>query len=65
MIYQLAAIDATHLHIIYRIKRRIEMTDIIYHLYQIIHIDDEFLIDLHKLIEIGRASCRERVLTSV
>ena len=50
MIYQLAAIDATHLHIIYRIKRRIEMTDIIYHLYQIIHIDDELLIDLHKLI---------------
>lgn len=26
------------------------MTDIIYHLYQIIHIDDELLIDLHKLI---------------
>ena len=50
MIYQLAAIDATHLHIIYRIKRRIEMADIIYHLYQIIHIDDELLIDLHKLI---------------
>lgn len=50
MIYQLAAIDAAHLHIIYRIKRRIEMTDIIYHLYQIIHIDDELLIDLHKLI---------------
>lgn len=26
------------------------MADIIYHLYQIIHIDDELLIDLHKLI---------------
>lgn len=50
MIYQLTAIDAAHLHIIYRIKRRIEMADIIYHLYQIIHIDDELLIDLHKLL---------------
>lgn len=26
------------------------MADIIYHLYQIIHIDDELLIDLHKLL---------------
>ena len=50
MIYQLAAIDATHLHIIYRIKRRIEMAHIVYHLYQIVHIDDILLIDLHKLL---------------
>lgn len=48
--YKLSAIDTAHLHIIYRVERRIEVTHVVHHLYQVIHIDDIPLVDLHELV---------------
>lgn len=47
---KLLAEEAAHLHIIDVVERRIEMADIVDHLYQIVHIDDVLLVDLHKLL---------------
>ncbi len=46
---KLLAEEASHLYIIDVVERRIEMADIVDHLYQIVHIDDVFLVNLHKL----------------